>query len=82
MVRSQSKYLYQNQAASEDYEYLLDELPETAIGLGVDIRGELTFERLLRVVSREREKVDECSLPASRCALATLGSWRKRKARI
>lgn len=28
---------------------LLEELPETAIGEGVDIRGELQFERLLRV---------------------------------
>ena len=27
----------------------MDELPETAIGEGVDIRGELQFERQLRV---------------------------------
>lgn len=33
----------------EGYDALLDELPETAIGDGVDIRGELQFDRLLRV---------------------------------
>ena len=33
----------------EQYDPLLDEMPETAIGEGVDIRGELQFDRMLRV---------------------------------
>ena len=37
------------QMQEEGYDALLDELPETAIGDGVDIRGELQFDRLLRV---------------------------------
>ena len=46
---SQSKYLYENNPENEDYEYLLDEVPETSVGEGVDIKGELQFVRLLRI---------------------------------
>ena len=46
---SQSKYLYENNPEDEDYEYLLDEVPETSVGEGVDIKGELQFVRLLRI---------------------------------
>ena len=46
---SQSKYLYQNNPQGADYEFLLDEVPETSVGEGVDIKGELQFETLLRI---------------------------------
>ncbi len=46
---SQSKYLYQNDPQGADYEFLLDEVPETSVGEGVDIKGELQFETLLRI---------------------------------
>jgi len=49
VLKSQSKYLYSNEPDSIDYEILLDERPETSVGKGVDIRGELEFDRLLRI---------------------------------
>ena len=49
VLKSQSKYLYKNDLDSADYESLLDERPETSVGKGVDIRGELEFDRLLRI---------------------------------
>lgn len=42
----------------EGYDPLMDELPETAIGDGVDIRGELQFDRLLRVDGTFEGKLD------------------------
>lgn len=49
VARSMSKYLYRNDLDSQDYEDILDERPETSVGKGVDIRGELCFDRLLRI---------------------------------
>jgi cytoskeletal protein CcmA (bactofilin family) len=55
---SQSRYLYENNPDDEEYEYLLDEVPETSVGEGVDIKGELQFTRLLRIDGTFEGRVD------------------------
>ena len=51
-------FAFDTRRDKEGYDPLLDELPETAIGEGVDIRGELQFDRLLRVDGTFEGKLD------------------------